>query len=65
MVSIMRFMQYDVVKIVEFNVHQAVFSDESNLRYAAADDIAPSLNFTHHLWITTWNAVMRTVLNKG
>lgn len=65
MVSIMKFMQYDVVKIVGFNVHQVVFSDESNIRYPAAGDIAPSLKFTHRLWITTWNAVMRTVLNNG
>lgn len=35
-VSIMRCMQYDVIKIVEFNVQQAAFSDESNLRQPSA-----------------------------
>jgi hypothetical protein len=38
--SIMKFMQYDVVKIVAFNVQQASFSDESNLRQPAVGDVA-------------------------
>lgn len=37
---IMKFMQYDVVKIVAFNVQQASFSDESNLRQPAVGDVA-------------------------
>ncbi|WP_152546528.1 DUF4926 domain-containing protein [Janthinobacterium lividum] len=38
--SIMKFMQYDVVKIVAFNVQQAAFSDESNLGQPAVGDVA-------------------------
>ena len=38
--SIMKFMQYDVVKIVAFNVQQATFSDAFNLRRPAIADVA-------------------------
>lgn len=38
--SIMKFMKYDVIKIVAFNVQQAAFADEFNLRRPAIGDVA-------------------------
>jgi hypothetical protein len=36
----MKFKQYDVVRLIAFNVQQAALSDDSNLRRPAVGDVA-------------------------